>query len=87
MWHNTRPWRLVLLLHGQRAPPATRGLARAHHAEEGKGADSFLGLTAPGAVRNGGSPRFVVSNGGESSIGGVLDVGWLQAPATCTRGR
>jgi hypothetical protein len=32
------------------------GARRAHHAEAGKWADSFWGLTALGAVGNGGSP-------------------------------
>jgi hypothetical protein len=63
------------------------GAHRAHHVEEGKGLDSFWGLTAPGAVRNDGSPRCVIDNGGDSSVGGELGIGWLQAPVTCTQER
>jgi hypothetical protein len=40
------------------------GAHRAHHAEEGKEADSFWGTTALGAVRSSGSPRYIARNGG-----------------------
>jgi hypothetical protein len=56
--HRTRPWRLGA------APP--RPLGQRATDKEGKWANSFLGLTVPGAVRNGGSPRLCRSDEGNA---------------------